>query len=455
MTHGRTALVADWVLPISAPPIADGALIIEGSRIVQRASGADVRSGAIAVDVVQEYHGAALMPGLVNVHTHLELTALRGFLEGLDFATWLQVLTAARSTLFDEDEIFVAATAGIREGLLAGVTTFADATATGVPMRALVASGVRGIAYLEVFGPDPAQRETSMQGLRAGLEKLHGLQTDRVRVGVSPHAPYTVSQSLFSDVARLAHEQSLPVAVHVAESPSEVEFVRDGSGHFAERLQQRGIPGASRHRSPVALLDATGLLDTKPLLIHAIHVDDTDLDTIRRTGASIAHCPVSNAKLGQGMAALARMLHAGIPTGLGSDSVASNNRMDILGEARQATLTGAVHPHAAMQLSAHDALALATIGGARALGLDSDIGTFDAGKAADVVVFDLHQASFGPVYDPAVTLVHTLAGRADVRLLMVNGETLVSDGVVQRDDPDLSGRMTVMADKLRRWSPPS
>lgn len=470
----RTAYLARWVLPISAPSIPDGALIVQNGRIAYVGAADALRNGTISADRIVDFGAACILPGLVNVHSHLELTALRGMLEGLDFGTWLRLLTAARTELLSDEDLYLASIAGIREGLLAGVTTFADATASGAPMRALVDSGVRGTAYLEVFGPDVAQRDGAMVTLRDGVDRLGALATSRVRVGVSPHAPYTVSAPLFSAVARLAREASLPVSVHVAESAAEVEFVRHGTGGFADRLQARGITVSARFRSPIALLESTGVLETKPLLVHAIHVDEQDIDVIARSDATVAHCPVSNAKLGQGIAPLTAILRAGIPVGLGSDSVASNNRMDLLTEARQALLfsamradtpgrsgasvssegahvRGSVPANLTGGIDASDALHLATAGGARALGLDGDIGTLDVGKAADIAVFDHDELLFGPAYDPAASLVHTLAGRARARCVLVDGDILVAEGQVVREEPALADALRSMTARLWEW----
>ena len=449
--QSRSAYLAEWILPISAPPVRDGALIVEAGRIVQVTTAQAVRTNAQHAQHVTDFGKSILMPGLVNVHSHLELTALRGFLEGLEFGRWLRVLTEARSQLFSTDDLYLASVFGIHEGLIAGVTTLGDASATGVPVRALKNCGVRGVVYQEVFGPDPSQCDASMQQLEQAVSALRQHESPLVSVGVSPHAPYTVSVKLFESVARFASTHRLPLSVHVAESAAETDFVRNGTGHFAERLKMRGIAPGKRFRSPVALLEATGILDVEPLLVHAIHVDENDLASIGSTGSRIAHCPVSNAKLGQGIAPLGAMVRQGIRIGLGSDSVASNNRMDILGEARQAVLFNATRPHP-LKFDAHEALALATLGGARALGMDHEIGSLEAGKSADVAVFPLDETTFGPVHDPAVALIHTLAGRATAGFVMVAGEPLVEDGVILREEPTLHPGMKAMAAALRTWN---
>lgn len=446
MTSVRTAYHARWVLPIASSAIADGAIVVEGSLL--QYVGPSV--GAVADRHVQ-LDNAVLMPGLVNAHTHLELTALRGFLEGLDFRDWLRVVTEARRAVLTPDALMDSATIGIHEGLLAGITTFADCTESGVPIAAMRAAGVRGIGYIEVFGPDPVVRDVSMLGLQKSVDASRVFDTDLVRTGVSPHAPYTVSAPLFRAVADWARDQKLPLAVHVSEGTAEVSLIRDGTGPFAERLRARGIAVQGTGASPVQLLADTGILDTHALLVHGVQMDFHDIELVAQRGATIVHCPVSNAKLGHGIAPLDRFLEAGIAIGLGSDSVASNDRMDILSEARQASLLQGIRRAEPDALSATAALRLATVGGARALRLDAITGTLEAGKQADVAAFSLDRVEALPGYDPAVSLVHALAGAVTAQLVLVAGVERVVDGRVLHADSDLRVRFGRIGRRLDEW----
>ncbi len=434
----RVAWHARWVLPIVSAPLPDAAVVVDGERIVWVGPSAHAEAGR------HEQLGAAmLMPGLVNAHTHLELTSLRGFLEALPFRDWLRTLTDVRANVLDARALTDAARFGVSEALRAGITTVADCSATGAPMDAMRDAGIRGRVYLETFGPDVAQVSTAMQGLRDGVSRLQERATSLVGVGISPHAPYTVSAPLFRAVAAYARDERLPVATHVAESAAEVAFVRHGSGPFAERLLARGIAVSGTHASPITLLAETGLLDAQPLCIHAIHTDAIDLQRIADSGSTVVHCPISNAKLGQGIAPLHAMLDVGIAVGLGTDSVASNDRMDLIAEARQAVLLQSLATATPDALSSSNALELATRGGARALGL-SDVGTLAAGQWADLCAFRCDAFEAAPVYDPEVLLVHVLGTGARAALTMVAGRVLVRDGIELAFDDAVRAR--VMAD---------
>ena len=446
MTSTRTAYHARWVLPIASSALTDGAIVVEGCLL--QYVGPSV--GAIADRHVQ-LGNAVLMPGLVNAHSHLELTALRGFLEGLDFRDWLRVLTEARRVVLTPDALMDSATIGIHEGLLAGITTFADCTESGIPLAAMRVAGVRGIGYIEVFGPDPAVRDASMLGLQRAVEAQRAFDTELVQTGVSPHAPYTVSAPLFRAVANWAREQQLPVAVHVSEGTAEVSLIRDGSGPFAEGFRARGIAVQATGASPVQLLADTGILDTRALLIHGVHMDARDAALVARHGASIVHCPISNARLGHGIAPLDLFMDAGIATGLGTDSVASNDRMDILSEARQASLFQGIRQCKPDALRAADALRLATIGGASALRLRATTGTLETGKQADVAAFPLDRIEALPGFDPAVSLVHALAGAVTAQLVLVAGIERVRDGRMVDADPDLRARFEQIGRRLAEW----
>jgi 5-methylthioadenosine/S-adenosylhomocysteine deaminase len=376
---------------------------------------------------------------------------MRGFLEDCGFAGWIDKLRQSRNEVFDAEMLLDSARLGIIEGLEAGITTFADTCSSGVAMRAMSELGVRGVMYQETFGPDPSQVNIAMKDLETRVRELEPAQTDLVRLGVSPHAPYTVSDQLYDATARFASERQLPLAMHIAESEPEQQLVTSGSGDFAVRWQRRGIPVAPRARSPIALLEQHGVLESGPLLIHCVRVDDTDIETMARNRCAVAHCPASNAKFGHGIAPLLPMLAAGIRVGMGSDSVASNNRMDILDEARLAVLIhrAATRKHDAF--GAHQALELATIGGARALNIGDRVGSLEVGKEADLAAFKIDIPRTTPVGDPYSTAIFALPGRS-AQLVTVRGKVVVDNAQAVAREAGLPKRVAAIGAALSDWA---
>jgi cytosine/adenosine deaminase-related metal-dependent hydrolase len=243
----------------------------------------------------------------------------------------------------------------------------------------------------------------------------------------------------------------LPVMMHAADSQSEELFMLEGRGAFAEGLARRGIEWRAPGISTIQYLLRHGVLRSRPLLAHCIRVDEADMETIKGTDARVAHCPKSNAKFGHGRAPFARFIEKGIKVGFGSDSVASNNTCDMLEEARFATLTSRATEgsNAAMQiLNAETALQTATLGGSRALGLESQTGTLVEGSQADITVVALNGAHQTPLYDPLAALVFASSGR-DVLMTMVAGRVVFSEGRIQTfDEEHLRSRMEEIRGKL-------
>ena len=433
---------ARWVVPITSPPVRDGAVAVRDDRIIY----VGPRHNAPKAET-SDLGDALILPGLINAHTHLELTAMRGFLENLPFHEWIVRLQRAKTTVLTPESMMDAARLGIAEGLRAGITTFADTCDSGVALAAMREMGVRGIMYQEVFGPDPEACDDSMASLREKLDAHRAMQSKLLTLGVSPHAPYTVSDRLFEAVRDLAREQRLPVAIHIAESQDEEAFVRDATGPFAHGHRVRGIPVVPRADSSLALLDRLGLLETRPLLIHCVRTREADVVAIASHRCGIAHCPVSNAKLGHGIAPLHEWLEADIAVGLGSDSMASNNRMHLLEEARVAVLAQRARGHEFASMPADRVLEMATVGGARAVGLDRDVGSLEIGKAADLCAFALDELYATPHDDPVATAVFALGGAA-ARMVLVGGQPRVIDGRLLHEDEGLIDRVRATGEAL-------
>jgi 5-methylthioadenosine/S-adenosylhomocysteine deaminase len=362
---------------MSGPPIRNGALLLDTEGRI-REVGADGAVPRPAGAEESDWPGAALIPGLVNTHTHLELTGLAGRVEEADFPAWIRRIRALKAERTPAD-FLAAARAGVASCLAAGVTTVADTGDSGTVIEALAEAGGSGIAYQEVFGPHPDQLQESLDALRQRVSELRRFTSARVRLGVSPHAPYTVSGALYRAVARFAEEEHLPMAVHLAESVAESELMHGASGPFAEAWTRRGIPlPPLPGRSPVAWLEAHGVLGERTLAIHVVQVDPADVARLARTRTAVAHCPGSNRRHGHGAAPLSAFLEMGLRVGVGTDSVASVGRLDLLAEARAA--------RALAGLTAEQALSLATRGAARALGLEGEVGTLRPGLWGDVAV---------------------------------------------------------------------
>jgi cytosine/adenosine deaminase-related metal-dependent hydrolase len=461
---------ARWVLPVSSEAIEGGAVAVEGTRI----AGVGVRAELVErfpSAEVADFGEAAILPGFVNCHTHLELTAMRGFLEPEegDFAAWLRKVTVSRGRRMSGEDIYASAVWGAVEAARSGVTCVGDASDAGAHvMRALRDAGLRGIVFQEAFGVDEREAATQFDKARAKVEALRDGETALVRLGLSPHSPYTVAPPLLEMLARYALDERLPVMMHAAESESEQLFMLDGSGPFAESYAARGVVFRSPGVSTVRHLARTGILDARPLLAHCVRVDAADIASLKEHGASVAHCPKSNAKLGHGRAPLAALLNAGVGVGLGSDSVASNNTCDLLEEARFALLTSRAagdtlnsgHSDTleggrmtggadGRRLAAHgDALRLMTQGGAGALRCGHLTGALAVGLEADLVAVRLDAAHQTPVYDPTAALVFSSSGR-DVLLTVVAGREVFRDGrVTTVDEDDLRARVRDIARRL-------
>jgi 5-methylthioadenosine/S-adenosylhomocysteine deaminase len=398
---------------------------------------------------------------------------MRGFLEAEenDFFAWLRKLTVARMGMTDED-LLVSATCGATEAARAGITCLGDSSSFAIQsMQALKQVGLRGIVYQESFGPDPALAKENVAKLRGEIDQMRAYENDLLRVGVSPHAPYTVSPPQLEMISRLAIDETLPLMMHAAESEAERLFVTEGTGAFAEGLRKREIHWRAPGLSSIQHLKQCGVLAAKPLLAHCINVDAKDIETIKTSGAGIAHCPKSNAKLGHGHAPFAEFLKHELNVGLGSDSVASNNTCDLLEEARFATLLARASlpgnsltirdgvPTAVNDAPAHqratgpnatDALFAATLGGARALGLGNQIGALKEGMQADLAIVNLGGSHQQPATNPADALIFS-SSAADVLLTLVAGNEIYRGGNLTRvEEQDLQTRAIGIRTKLNQ-----
>ena len=392
-----SAVSADWVIPVDAPPIEGGIVRYEGGRIVEVAVGRAER----------HFAGAAIVPGFVNAHTHLEYANYAGFGDAMPFGPWITTHISRKRQL-DAEAMLAVARLGALECLRSGVTTVADYSFSGAAAQATADAGLRAIVYLEVFAVPAADAEEQWHEKRQRVE-----ETPLVRIGISPHAPYTCSL----DTYRFCLSLGVPVGTHLAESPHETEWFLHGSGPLAEIGMFLVPPPGTR---PVQALES--VLGPDLLCAHCVEVDESDVALLAARDVPVAHCPRSNALLGCGVAPLTPLRAAGVRVGLGTDSPASTPSFDLFEELRAAVYAARARERRADALTAAEALALGTIDSARALRLDADVGTLTPGKRADLTVVSLAGSPYHPVEDPAAAVVF---GGSPDRVLetIVDGQT--------------------------------
>ena len=399
---------ADWLLPVEGEPIERGGVAVEGSRIVAVAP-ADELGGER-----REFPGAAIVPGFVNAHSHLEYAVYAGFGDGLAFGPWLHTHIERKARIGWEEFVAIARL-GAAECLASGVTTVGDASFSGAAAVAAAGLGLGAVVYLEVFG---SEIEPALAGLDEIRVRVEGVLSERVSLGVSPHAPYSVSWRLYREVYALG----LPVATHVAESDDERDYLLRGDGPIAA-VSEVEPPGTTSVRH----LAAHGLLDRGVLAAHCVKVDAEEIGLLAEHGVAVAHCPRSNAILGCGVAPLRELLDAGVRVGLGTDSPASTPSFDMFEEMRAALYAARARAERPDALSAEEALELATLGSARALGLDAETGSLAAGKRADLAVVSLAGSPYLPWEDPTVAVV--FGGSPErVLLTLADGEERYEKG---------------------------
>lgn len=409
-------LLARWVFPVGRPPISNGGVAIRGGAILGVGPRREVLAawpGAGRLELGE----AGLLPGLVNCHTHLELSGPPVAPPDGSFARWLiAVIRQRQQTPLAAQE----AQAGVNaRGLLAsGTTAVGEVSSTGQSLGPLLRAGLRGILFREVLGLDPGEAPARAEAARSDLERLgREARQSLLRIGLSPHSPYGLSEELFAACRALARAAEAPCCIHAAESRDEAALVAGGGGPLPDLLYPavgQAPPPRRRAATPVAYLEALGMLDGEPLLIHAVHVDGEDRRRLASRGVRVAHCPRSNARLSGAVAPVPAYLREGIPVGLGTDSLASAPTLDLWDEMRAALAAQGG------RLAPAQVLEMATLGGARALGLADVVGTLQAGKRADLVAVTAEGIEPS---DPAGSLIAGTRG-ADVLLTMVEGRIL-------------------------------
>ncbi len=423
-------LLPTWLVPV------------EPAGVVLRDHGLGIRDGRIALIApraealrhpatqVRELPQCLLAPGLINAHGHAAMTLLRGIADDLPLMTWLhEHIWPAEGKWVDEDFVRDGTDLAIAEQIKGGISCFSDMYFyPQTAVECVHKSGMRAQITIPVLDfPVPGALNAD-EALRKGLQLFDDLkQHPRIRIAFGPHAPYTVSDDKLEQIRVLADELDAGIHMHVHETAQEV----------AEAVSKHG-------ERPLARLARLGLLGPRFQAVHMTQIDDEDLELLVEHNCSIVHCPESNLKLASGFCPVERLWQAGVNVAIGTDGAASNNDLDLLGETRTAALLAKAVAGSATALNAHSALRMATLNGARALGLDTQTGSLELGKLADVVAFDLSGLAQQPIYDPVSQLVYA-SGRDCVKHLWVGGKQLLDDGRLTRMDE------SELIAKAREW----
>jgi 5-methylthioadenosine/S-adenosylhomocysteine deaminase len=367
---------ASWILPIGGPPIPDGRVVVEEGRIVE------VGEGRKPAGYREVHLGCrAILPGLVNAHTHLELSWMRARVApSATMPDWIRALMALRREVHRDDPLAMAAAAG--EARRTGTSLVGDISNTLASIHALGTGPLGGCLFYELLGfnhPDPVQH------VRDKAEQLRAVARPRVRTSIVPHAPYSVSPALFRAIAAVASSERWRLSVHLGESSDELEFLATGRGAFRDLLQSVGAwndAWAPPGTGPVAYLESFGLLGERTLIVHAVHLTDEELRRLAAAGATIVTCPRSNRWVGVGDPPIARFYAAGARVAVGTDSLASCPNLNLFAElARMREL--------APEISARTLLHSATQAGADALGFGDEYGSILPGRRADLVAVEV------------------------------------------------------------------
>ncbi|MDI3514264.1 MAG: 5-methylthioadenosine/S-adenosylhomocysteine deaminase [Rhodocyclaceae bacterium] len=428
---------ARWIVPVEPAGLVleHHAVAVRDGRIVDVLPYAQTSARYEAIRTV-DLPSHLLMPGMVNLHVHAAMNLMRGIADDMPLMRWLQEAiwpTEARhvSAAFVRDGTRLAAAEMLRGGITTCNDMYFHPEAAAEAFAEMGMRAVVGLVMLEFPTPFASDADDYLRKGLAARDKWQGHPL--IGFSIAPHAPYTVSDASFGRALAIAEELSLPVHIHVHETAHEI----------AESLATHGM-------RPLARLARLGVLGENLIGVHAVHVDDGDVELLARHACSVAHCPTSNMKLASGIAPVPKLLTAGVRVGLGTDGAASNNRLDLMQEMRHAALLAKVGSGDASALPVHAALRMATLDGARALGLGDRIGSIERGKHADLCAIDLGALDCQPCFDPVSHVVH-VAGREHVSHVWVNGETRVDKGIplLHINDRELLRLASVWQTKLR------
>ena len=421
-------LCAQYVLPITADPIHGGAVLVRDG-VIRDVGEASMLKLRYPDEQVVDYGSAALLPGFVDLHTHLENAVLRGLVHDVPYATWIMAMRDLQGKL-DAADWFDSAILGGLEALSSGITTVADITSTGASCTATTKLGMRSVVYREVGAMDRRRVDFAMR--MAENDVMHWrseADADRVTIGVSPAPVFNCHPEIFRKVSDLATRESLPVALRLAGDREECDFVRYGSSPFSvhQMDSKRGFvevpPWLPTGTTPINYALNWGAFESdNVMIVHGVYAEDHDIRKMVEYDVSVASCPRINAQLGMGVAPLDEFRRAGLRVGLGTDSPAATDSTDMLIEMRIGMLLQRAVSRTGF-LDSKTMLELATIGGARALKMDDKIGSLEVGKLADIIAIDMSGSHQTPTSEPVSDIVNACSG-TDVLMTMVAGKTL-------------------------------
>jgi 5-methylthioadenosine/S-adenosylhomocysteine deaminase len=416
-------------------PFQRATLLVRGDRITGILGSGEERPSIKGVQVL-DATDCLIMPGLVNAHGHTAMTLFRGLADDLPLKQWLfEKIFPAEAAHLSEETVYWGALLGCLEMIASGTTTvsdgyfFQDGTARAFEkagIRALVAQGV--IDFPAPGVPDPARNLAVGKAFIERWERASEL----IRPGLFCHSLTTCSDKTLQEAMALCLEFSLPLQIHLSETKEEAEEVIRRTG-----------------KRPVAHLGDLGLLNESLIGVHAIHLEDEEIDFLASNKIKVVHCPESNMKLASGMARVTEMVKKGIVLGLGTDGSASNNDLDLFKEMDTAAKLGKVRTLDPVTLGAATVVKMATAWGAEVLGLEKEIGTIEVGKKADIITLDLGKPHLVPLYNPLSTIVYSASG-ADVKDVIVNGKVLMKDRAFTALDADeVLARVREISEKIR------
>jgi 5-methylthioadenosine/S-adenosylhomocysteine deaminase len=388
----------------------NGFVAIRGERIVDIGDASALKTKSYRAKQTIDAHGKAILPGLINTHTHIPMTLFRGIADDVYLQEWLtKYIFPAEAKNVTREFVVAGTRLGLLEMIRGGTTTYADMyyfeDAVAEESKKAGLRGILGETVLDFPAPDNKTWEAGLASTRDYIKKWKG--DTLITPAIAPHAPYTVSTQHLSEARALADMFDVPVLIHVAEAPTETDYM-------AKTYQSRTVP----------YLEKIGFLSPRVLAAHSVHVNDAEIATLKLREVGVAHCPQSNMKLSSGTAPIPQMLKAGIRLGLGTDAAASNNDLDMWEEIDTSAKLHKLIANDPTVVSASQAFEMATVGGARALHLEKEIGSLERGKRADVIVIDLDAPHLTPMYNLYTHLVYSTKS-SDVTDTIVNGRVLM------------------------------